>query len=88
MKKIEEMRKEVRTWADFYEKINELVKVVNGFYEDSEVLEGPIYETLAPDEVLIISKSKDGLLVARNEGGRVFLEHVSLDEEKEKKEDG
>ena len=72
--------KEIKITASFSglgEKINELVKAVNGFYENLEILEGPIYEKLAPDEVLIISKSKDGLLVARNEDGRVLLEQVS-----------
>lgn len=53
-----------------------------------------IYETLGPDECLIISKSEEGLLVARNEDGKVILErihniqHVYAKQEIERKIDG
>ncbi|MBC8522208.1 MAG: hypothetical protein H8D26_09545 [Methanomicrobia archaeon] len=74
--------KEIDGFNEIKQKINELVKAVNGFYEDLEILEGPIYEKLASGECLIISKSRGGLLVARNEGGRVSLKRVSLNVEK------
>lgn len=86
MEKIKEIKANNSSGDEMGEKINEIVKVVNGFYEDLEVLEGPIYEKIAPDECLIIAKSREGLLVARNEEGNVYLERVHRAESKKEKE--
>jgi len=75
MKKIEEINVE----GALAEKINELVRAVNGLKcVESEV---PIYETLNHNEVLIISKSEEGLLVATNHLGAVELKKVQYPKE-------
>jgi len=40
--------------------------------------EEPIYEKLAPSEVLVISKEDDCITVAVNEGGQVRLKKVCM----------
>ena len=40
--------------------------------------ETPIYETLAPNECLIISKDGDSLLVACNDGGELIVKRVQF----------
>jgi len=74
---------EINVEGALAEKINELVKAVNGLKcVESEV---PIYETLSRNDVLIISKSEEGLLVARNHLGSVQLERVKYPKEEEEK---
>ena len=66
------------------EKINELVQVVNGLKcVENEV---PIYETLSHNDVLIISKNDEGLLVVSNRLGVVQLERVEYPKEEEEKQ--
>ena len=69
---------------DVKEKVNELVRAVNGLKCVDE--EEPIYETLSPNEVLINSKNEEGLLVASNNGlGTVRLKRVKYPREEEQK---
>ena len=64
---------------DLATKLNEVIRAVNNLkcVED----EVPIYETLSHNDVLIISKGEDGLLVASNHLGSVHLERVKYPEE-------
>ena len=61
------------------DKVNELEKVV--FDLGCIESEKPIYETLGDNEVLIISKSEGGFLVASNRLGSVELERVKYPED-------
>lgn len=75
MKKIYEIQDIDLTLGDVKDTVNELVRVMNKLKCVEEDI--PIYETLGPQDVLIISKSEDGLLVAANDGnGRVLIERI------------
>lgn len=63
------------------EKLNEIIQIIDNLKCVEE--EVPIYETLAPNECLIISKDDDGLLVATNRLGTVDLKRVPFPEEEE-----
>jgi len=82
MKKIYEIQDIDLELRDVKEKVNELVRVVNKLKCVEEEL--PIYETLCHNDILIISKSKDGLLVAGNRLGGVQLERIKYQKEEEK----
>ena len=75
MKKIEEINVE----GALAEKINELVRAVNGL--KCVEAELPIYETLGHNDVLIISKNEEGCLVASNHLGTVELKRVKYPKE-------
>ena len=81
MTKIEELNlEETRlVGSPVAEKLNEVIQVVNNLKCVEEEI--PIYETLAPNECLVISKDDDGLLVATNRLGTVHLERVPFPEE-------
>ena len=68
--------------AHMWERLNEVIRVVNKLKCVEEEL--PIYETLRHNDVLILSKSEDGLLVASNRLGGVKLERIKNPKEEEK----
>lgn len=82
MKKIEELYGSAGGFVgEIRDKLNELIRVVNGLKcVENEV---PIYETLSHNDVLIISKSDEGLLVASNHSGSVQLKRVKYPKEEE-----
>lgn len=83
MNKIYEIQDIDLELEDVKEKVNELVRAVNNLKcVDEEV---PIYETLAHNEVLIISKGEEGVLVATNHLGSVELKRVKYPKEEEEK---
>lgn len=51
------------------------------FTESKEGEEEPIYERLQDKECLIISRDREGVLIACNEDGEVKLERVPYPEE-------
>ena len=61
------------------DKVNELEKVV--YRLKCVETEEPIYETLGDNEVLIISKNEEGLLVVSNRYGSVEIERVKYPED-------
>ena len=78
MEKIEEFV-DYGVGRDLATKLNEVIRVVNNLkYTEKEE---PIYETLSTNEVLIISKNKEGVLVACNRLGVVQLERVKYPRE-------
>lgn len=44
---------------------------------EKEKKEIPIYEKIAPNECLIISRDEDGILVACNKNGEIDIKRVS-----------
>ena len=83
MKRIQEMDyASDYNMATMWERVNKVIRVVNNLKcIENEV---SIYETLNHNDVLIISKSNDGLLVAINRLGVVKLERVPYPKEEEK----
>ena len=82
MDKIEEIKEEkIRIEGEIAAKLNEVIKTVNNFIYTEK--EEPIYETLNINEVLVISKDKEGVLVASNHLGVVQLERVKYPKEGE-----
>ncbi|MCK4735716.1 MAG: hypothetical protein KAT65_24895 [Methanophagales archaeon] len=80
MEKIKEMDYASEySMADMWGKLNEVIQVVNGQKCVEE--EEPIYETLNHNEVLIISKSEEGCLVASNHFGNVELKRIKYPKE-------
>ena len=80
MDKIEEIKEEkIRVEREVATKLNEVIRAVNSlkYIEKDE----PIYETLNINEALIISKDKEGVLVASNRLGVVRLERVKYPKE-------
>ena len=61
------------------DKVNELEKVVYSL--KCVGIEEPIYETLGDNDVLIISKNEEGLLVVSNRNGNVQIERVKYPED-------
>lgn len=60
-------------------KVNEVIRALNEQKCVEE--EEPIYETLNHNDVLIISKSEEGCLVASNHFGNVELERIKYPKE-------
>lgn len=85
MKKIEQLKSVMTeyTTGAIVNRLNEVIRAVNDLKcVDEEQL---IYETLGPSDILILSKSEEGLLVAVNDGnGRIQLERVSYSDEEGK----
>ena len=82
MKKIEELKNVLTeyTTGAIVNRLNEVIRAVNDLKRVDE--EQPIYETLSPSDILILSKSEEGLLIAVNDGnGRLQLERVKYPEE-------
>ena len=69
--------------ADLCGKLNEVIRAINNLKCVEE--EQLIYETLSHNDVLIISKSDEGLLVATNHLGSVELKRVKYPKEEEEK---
>ena len=61
------------------EKLNAVIQVVNN--SKCAEIEEPIYETLGDNDVLIISKNEEGLLVVSNRNGNVQIERVKYPED-------
>ena len=80
MGKIEEMEG-YGVGKDVAMKLNEVIRAVNNLKCVEE--EVPIYETLNHNDVLIISKDEEGLLVASNHLGDVQLKRVKYPEVEE-----
>ena len=80
MCKIEEMEGSV-VGKDLAVKLNEVIRAVNNLKCVEEEI--PIYETLNHNDVLIISKGEEGVLVASNHLGDVQLKRVKYPEEGE-----
>lgn len=72
----------VRTFDDVLDdvthKISDLIVSVKNLRRAPREGGEPIDKTLAPYECLIISKIGGDLLVARNEGGKILVERVSV----------
>ena len=84
MEKIEEIDMEkgrmVGTLVEVIaEKLNAVIQVVNN--SKCAEIEEPIYETLDDNDVLIISKNEEGLLVVSNRNGNVQIERVKYPED-------
>ncbi|KAF5412424.1 MAG: hypothetical protein C5S38_08365 [Candidatus Methanophagaceae archaeon] len=61
-----------------YTGIRTFRKVIEMCKETKAKREEPIYEKLAPGEVLIISKEEDCVTYATNEAGKVVFKRASL----------
>lgn len=82
MKKIEELKNVLTeyTTGAIVNRLNEVIQAVNDLKRVGE--EQPIYETLSPSDILVLSKSEEGLLIAVNDGnGRLQFERVKYPEE-------
>lgn len=80
MKKIKEMDYATEySMGDMWGKLNEVIRAVNEQKCVEE--EEPIYETLNHNDVLIISKSEAGYLVASNYLGDVQLKRIKYPKE-------
>ena len=69
--------------ADMWGKLNKVIRALNNLKCVEE--EVPIYETLSHNDVLIISKGGEGVLVATNHLGSVELKRVKYPKEEEEK---
>ena len=69
--------------ATIWTKLNEVIRRVNKLKSVDN--EEPIFETLNQGNVLIISKSDEGVLVASNRCGSVELKRVKYPKEEEEK---
>lgn len=49
--------------------------------EKTFIIEAPIYEKLAPNEILIISKEKNCVTYATNENGKLILRKACFTED-------
>ena len=70
---------EINKEGEIATKLNEVIRAVNNLKCVEE--EVPIYETLNHNDMLIISKGEEGLLVAINHLGDVQLKRVKYPKE-------